>query len=103
GRDDSIYVNLLERYLQLYPTAHSRRIAIGPHASEALLERAVWVLEDQTVQGSAFALDGVGLITAAHALTSDSKASCLPLATLDASVQEIAREDHVDVAACRPD
>lgn len=102
GRDDFIYVNLLERYLRLYPTAHSRRIAVSPHASEALLERAVWVLEDQTVQGSAFALEGVGLLTAAHALTGDSKATCLPLATLDANVEEIAREDHVDVAACRP-
>ena len=102
GRDDFVYFNLLERYLHLYPNAHSRRIVIGLHASEALLERAVWVIENESVQGSAFALNGAGMLTAAHVLKPDSAASCIPLKTFDASVQEYARDDDSDVAVCRP-
>jgi RNA-directed DNA polymerase len=100
GRDDFLYVSLLSRYLRLYPDAHSRRIIVGPNAQEAVVEKAVWVLEDQNFQGTAFACEGVGLITAAHVLSDSSLATCLPLAVRDADVVMLARDPQTDVAAC---
>jgi len=102
GRDDYLYLSLLERYLAIDPKAHTRRILIGPNASDDVLEKAVWILEDTRVQGSAFAADKMGLLTAAHVLTTETKGSCPPLSTYNANIDEKRRDDHVDVALCQP-
>lgn len=102
GRDDIIYLGLLDRYLRLDSEAHTRRILIGSNASDEVLERAVWLLEDESIQGSAFAADNLGLLTAEHVLRPTTQASCPALSIRHATVDQLQRNDHVDVARCRP-
>lgn len=68
GRSFSAYRTLAKRFNDQFPTS---RLPILPTYAE-IAERAVWVLEffadDVCEQGTAFFLEGVGLVTANHVL-----------------------------------
>lgn len=65
GRSDPIFRKLTRRYNELFP---ENAFSIEPTLDQ-VIDRSVWVLEDADgvqTQGTAFFLDGVGLVTAAH-------------------------------------
>jgi S1-C subfamily serine protease len=67
GRDDRIYVKLLQRFQKL-TQGHASPIIIGPSTHETVIRQGVWLLTNkkEDIQGTAFALEGNRLITAAH-------------------------------------
>ena len=69
GRDDKLYLRLAEDYTKVSGRA-VRPATVTAQATPAVVEQAVWQLLDEHDDGcgTAFALDGRGLITAAHAL-----------------------------------
>jgi RNA-directed DNA polymerase len=100
GRDDVIYLRLADRFLRLNPRAKFRPVVVGPAATLEVLERAVWILEERGggKQGTAFAAEGLDLLTAAHVLGAQNEATCAPLAARGILVAPARRDDHVDVA-----
>jgi RNA-directed DNA polymerase len=102
GRDDFIYLRFLERYLKIVPSAKARSIVIGPNAPNLAMERAVWVLEGHNLQGSAFAVEGLGLVTAHHVFEPSTLAACPALSKKDIPVGGILGNTTVDVARCTP-
>jgi RNA-directed DNA polymerase len=100
GRDDIIYLRLADRYLKLDVKAKFRPVLVSPKASIHVLERAIWLLEQHNgaTQGTAFAAQGLDLVTAAHVIVGNTQASCAPLSLRGLPVTVIRKEDHVDVA-----
>jgi RNA-directed DNA polymerase len=100
GRDDIIYLRLMDRYLKLDVNAKMRTVTATDRASDQVIERAIWLFEekDGPMQGTAFAVQGLGLITAAHVLRPMTRASCPALLFTDLSVHVDRMDDHVDVA-----
>lgn len=100
GRDDGIYLGFLLRYLKLDPGASARPITITDRADPATVEKAVWLLEqaDGDIQGTAFAAENFDLITAAHAATATTEASCPALNIPPSGAGVVCKEEHVDVA-----
>ncbi len=62
GQTDPVVRSLAQRYNRSFPT---NPIRLAPTDAERL-DRAVWVLDADEHTGTAFFLDGVGLVTAAH-------------------------------------
>ena len=62
GRSDPVFRGLATRYNSYFKSDH---IKIRPAPNE-VRDRAVWVLEHNDNQGTAFFLNGIGLITASH-------------------------------------
>ena len=62
GRSDPVFRGLATRYNACFKSNH---IKIQPTRDE-IRDRAVWVLEHEDGQGTAFFLNGIGLITASH-------------------------------------
>lgn len=99
GRDDDIYVRLFERYLKLDRDARFRPILLTRNAALQVMERAIWLLEEKDgKQGTAFAAEGLDLITAEHVLGETNEASCPALRVANLPIEVIHRHDHVDVA-----
>lgn len=69
GRDDTLYLGLARRYSRVSGRA-VRPVTVTSEATRAVVEQAVWQLLDEHEDGcgTAFALEGRGLMTAAHAL-----------------------------------
>ena len=63
---------VLPRVLSLNLARIQRAIPTPPSYDAARLLRAIFVVDDGARQGTGFALDGVGLVTCAHVLTSGS-------------------------------
>jgi S1-C subfamily serine protease len=105
GRDDALYLGLLDRYLNLDKKAHTKGVIVGTSADQAVLSRALWVLQDDEppyMQGTAFAAEHLGLLTAAHAVRPKTKAYS-PAAGIPAvPVQVVTSHDDVDVARLSP-
>lgn len=67
GRDDLLFLNLLSAYRKLAPDVPIHPITLTSKAKEEVLRQAVWLLEDEDGnQGTAFAAEGYGLLTAWH-------------------------------------
>ncbi len=100
GRDDIIYLRLLDRLLALDKQARSRSVVPSAGAVASVLERAVWLLEenDGPLQGTGFAADGLGLVTAAHVVTPATRAYCPALGIANIQTRIDRAESHVDVA-----
>jgi len=100
GRDDIIYLRLADRFRLLDPRARFKPVIVGPKATIEVLERAIWLIEEENgpIQGSAFAGEGFDLITAAHVLTDATKATCAPASLRNLPVAVAKKDDHVDVA-----
>lgn len=69
GQSDPVFRGLAKRYNACFPT---NPIKVHPTQAE-ILDRAVWVVETDADTGSAFFLDGVGLVTAAHCVNGASQ------------------------------
>jgi RNA-directed DNA polymerase len=105
GRDDLIYVRLIDRYLRLNPSANAKPIFATPRAPREVLEMAIWVLEerDGPRQGTAFAAEGLDLVTAAHVLAQEMLVDCPAIAVTSVKAREVFRHDHVDVGRVEPE
>lgn len=68
GQSDPIFRGLAKRYNNCFP---SNPIKVHPTQLE-ILDRSVWVLETDNDTGTAFFLNGVGLVTAAHCVNGAS-------------------------------
>lgn len=62
GQSDPVFRAIAVRFNKSFPEA---RIAVTP-TSDEIRDRAVWVVEHEEAQGTAFFLKDIGLITAAH-------------------------------------
>lgn len=62
GQSDPVVRGITLRFNKCFPM---RPIKVTPTQAE-IRDRAVWVVEHSTLQGTAFFLKGVGLVTAAH-------------------------------------
>jgi len=80
GKDDTLYIHFLKHYGRLNP-GYSFRVTAGLRTSWDLMQEALWVLETAydddkgnavISQGTAFALEGVGIVTCAHVVNGGS-------------------------------
>jgi RNA-directed DNA polymerase len=100
GRDDRIYVTLLQR-LQKLAGLHAKPIIIGPSTHESVIRQGIWLLRDHIDhhQGTAFAMNGNRLITAAHN-TDHQLWACRPGYddSVEYEVEVLQRDDELDIA-----
>ena len=98
-RDDRVYVNLLQR-LQTLSQAHAKPIVIGPSTHESVIRQAIWLLFDKSedVQGTAFAVRGNRLLTAAHNTNQFMWASRPSFSDQKFLVDIVHRNDELDIA-----
>jgi RNA-directed DNA polymerase len=77
GRDDGIYVGLLTRFLFLDEALRARPVLVGPGTVASVVGQAIWLLldKDGDSQGTAFAIEGGHLLTAAHCVNQQMRAS----------------------------
>lgn len=68
GQSDPVFRSIAVRFNDCFPDA---KIELTPTTSE-IRDRAVWIVENDFLQGTAFFLQGFGLITAAHCVTEGS-------------------------------
>jgi RNA-directed DNA polymerase len=70
GRDDDLYVKLLTRFLFLDDALRAQPIVVGEATGETVVSQAVWLLfdDEEDFQGTAFAVEGGHLLTAAHCI-----------------------------------
>ena len=96
-RDDLIYLNLMSRYLKLVPDAKMSTVVVAAEASTQVLQKALWLLDGEA-QGTGFAVDSLGILTAAHVLTPTTTAALPVDGIKPVVIKEIRKDDHVDVA-----
>lgn len=77
GRDDEIYLRLLTRFLFLDDGLRARPVLVLPSTKDSVVGHAVWLLmgKDGDPQGTAFAVEGGYLLTAAHCVQQQMWAS----------------------------
>ncbi len=99
GRDDSIYLRLMDRYLALDIKGRMRTVTVRASTSDEVIQRAIWLLEeiDGPLQGTGFAAENLNILTAAHVLKAQMYASCPALSIRDQTLHEICKDDDVDV------
>ena len=73
GRSDPVARGITLRFNECFPT---HQIMLMPTQAE-IRDRAVWLVEHDEFQGTAFFLKGVGLVTAAHCVTNVSEVEVL--------------------------
>ncbi|WP_340263954.1 reverse transcriptase domain-containing protein [Sulfitobacter pontiacus] len=69
GQSDPVFRGLAKRYNTCFP---ANPIKVHPTQAE-IVDRAIWVVETEDDTGTAFFLDGVGLVTAAHCVNGASE------------------------------
>jgi retron-type reverse transcriptase len=96
GQSDPVVRSITLRFNNRFP---DRSIKVTPTPVE-IRERAVWVVEHDTTQGTAFFLTGVGLVTAAHCVKDVDEVEVFHPSKLSnrftATVQK--RDEHRDLA-----
>jgi RNA-directed DNA polymerase len=77
GRDDRIYVRMLNRLMFLDPSLHIKPVLLTHRAPEEVLKQGIWLLlgKDGDPQGTAFAVEGGFLVTACHCVAQEMWAS----------------------------
>jgi RNA-directed DNA polymerase len=99
GRDDALFLSLLSRYAKLEPAMRIRPITITANATEAVLRQAVWLLEDKDGhQGTCFAAEGYGLLTAWHVAEFRMHASRPRHSPKAFNVKVVRKSEEVDLA-----
>jgi len=99
GRDDRIYVGLLQRMQEL-TQAHAKPILIGASTHESVIRQGIWLLYDKSeeTQGTAFAVQGNRLLTAAHNTDQIMWASRPSYGNQKHLVEIVRRNDELDIA-----
>lgn len=102
GRDNRQYVQLLQRFLKL-AGARAQPILVGPNTHESVIRQAVWLLMDkkQDFQGTAFAVEGNRLLTAAHNTNQIIFASRPAFDGKTYFADIVERNDELDIAEIR--
>jgi len=100
GRDDELFLKLLGRYAEQVPTAKLRPVTLTPSASDTVLGQAIWLLEDEEeyFQGTAFAAQGYGLLTAWHVAEHNMVASRPLFSPRRYKVTVVKKSQEVDLA-----
>jgi S1-C subfamily serine protease len=100
GRDDSLFLKLLDQYAANDPGARIRRVTAGTNASGSVLAQAIWLLEseDEMFQATAFAVEGWGMLTAQHAVEVQMYASRPPFDYKKYKVRVVGQNRDTDVA-----
>jgi RNA-directed DNA polymerase len=97
GKADAVYLRFLKQYAALDPEF---RMKADP---EAVLERALWVLDSEELQGTGFMLEGYGLITSAHVLRPDTQAFRRDKPLEKFPVRVLYEHPAIDLAVCATD
>jgi S1-C subfamily serine protease len=105
GRDDELVLSLLARYSKCDPVAKIRPVVTGAQTSDKVLAQAIWLLEseDEMFQATAFAVEGLGMLTASHAIEQKTFASRPPHDYKKYEVEVLAKDDHTDIARIKID
>lgn len=104
GADDPLFLKLRARYLALYPEMILKPITLGPTAVDEALTQAVWLLEGpeddmDAPQGTAFAVEGYGLLTADHTVSKEPMFASRPkISPKKYRVTVVKRAEHQDIA-----
>jgi RNA-directed DNA polymerase len=76
GRDDRLFLKLLDLYSGQNKAARIPTITLTSRARDEVIAQAIWLLEDEEgFQGTAFAAEGYGLLTAWHVAEHEMLAS----------------------------
>jgi RNA-directed DNA polymerase len=99
GRDDRIYVSLLQR-IQKLAALKAKPILIGHSTHESVMRQAIWLLMDKSEneQGTAFAVEGNRLLTAAHNTNQIMWASRPDYDNQKYLVEIVQRNNELDIA-----
>jgi RNA-directed DNA polymerase len=103
GRDSAIHVRYLQRLQTLAPELSVRPIMVQPATHESVIRQAIWLLTDKGDwhQGTAFAIQGNFLLTAAHNLDHFMWASRPNFENEKYIVEEVWRDADRDLALGR--
>lgn len=101
GRDDFIYLDMISKYCKLDQTARLPRIIAGPRATDRVIEQAIWLIEelDGERQGTGFAADDRGILTANHVVETPSEVQQPWIAPHKYPAEVTHNHAHYDVAA----
>ena len=99
GRDDKIYVKLLQR-IQKLGGLKAKPIIIRNSTHESVIRQGIWLLIDKIdgYQGTAFAAQCGRLFTAAHNVDHDLVASRPEFDNVEYPVKVVKRDDNLDIA-----
>jgi RNA-directed DNA polymerase len=99
GRDDRIYLKLLQR-IQKLGGLKAKPIIIGQSTHESVIRQGIWLLFDNIDghQGTAFAAQGGRLLTAAHNVDHQLVASRPSFDKAEYPVTVVRRDDSLDIA-----
>ena len=102
GRDHPSYVDFVQRFHSLQPTAKVKPIRVERGTRSSVLEQAIWLMEnkDCSSQGTAFAISSKHLMTAAHVLDDFMYASRPSVSVERHLAQELWRDEDLDIAIC---
>jgi len=101
---NAIFKKLLSRYLKLTGQTVQPNTSLHPSKPDlAMASDALWVLEceESVSQGSAFYLEGVGLVTCAHVLGPKTKAFRHDNITVTYELEVVATNETIDLAILR--
>jgi len=103
GRDHPVYVKLLQRLQKLDSSINAKPIMIRATSHESIIRQAIWLLfdHDQNVQGTAFAIEGGCLLTAAHNLDEFMWASRPSFSDEKFIVKIVHKDDGRDIASVK--
>lgn len=109
GKDDSLYIKFLRQYAQLVPNFSFTNLVCA-HDGISMIRKALWVLETAVdtgggptiVQGTAFALAGVGLVTCAHVVYPETEAFRPDEVAKRYPITVLATEPTIDLAIIKP-
>jgi RNA-directed DNA polymerase len=103
GRDDALFLRLLGVYAHLDKSKNIKTVTLTEKAVHSVLTQSIWLLEgDENMENpmlaTAFALDGFGLVTAAHNLDGTIFASQPHIGPEKYRFALVRKHDHYDVA-----
>jgi RNA-directed DNA polymerase len=100
GRTDSLYIKLLTRFLSLDEKFKARPIMIDEATHRDVIARAVWLLisTSNAVSGTAFAVEGGTLLTAAHCVETEMVAIQPSFGNKLFPVRVIRSDTNIDIA-----
>ncbi len=103
GRDDALFLKLLDAYASLDKSENIRTITLTEKATPSVLAQSIWLLEGDehmpnAMLATAFALDGFGLVTAAHNLEGTRFASQPHIRPDKYPFAIVRRDDNYDIA-----
>jgi S1-C subfamily serine protease len=105
GRDDTLFLKLLDRYAEQSSDTRIRTITLTDRARDEVLAQAIWLLEDEEegFQGTAFAAEGYGLLTAWHVAEHQMIASRPLFSRKTYQVTVVRKSEETDLAQLQID